>query len=135
VLSQTRRLIVVNMAWQACPLADAFQTFFQDAAGQHPDAIFARLALSEAADEAAGELLQALHVGTLPCTMLLWGKQLLSQLEVAAAYGATPEAAAAGAASDLQAALLAAGVQTRLQHADMAVPAAAPAQECCLVFA
>lgn len=131
VASHTRRLLVIHFAIQACPFCDALLPWLAQAAARHPDALFARLAVSAGGGKTAvaGPLLGAQHAaGALPCTLLLWGQTVLAQLATAGGSGAAtaaPEAAAASAARDLNQALMAAEVTTRLQHADCAT--AAPA--------
>ena len=141
VLSHTRRLLVVNLALNACPLSDALQPWLARSAQRHPDALFVRLALDAAADEGAERLLSALSLGALPVTLLLWGRQLLAQLEAAGAAQqpltcrCPPEAAAREAAANLHAAILQAKLQARLQHSDCAAEAAAAAPAPRLVYA
>lgn len=66
------------------------------------------------------ELAQSLGIGSLPCTLLLRGERLLARLQVGAEGGAEAGDAAAAAAQELAAAMLAAGVSWRMQHADCA---------------
>lgn len=131
-----------------CPhplLSQAFQPLLREACRRHPDALFLHVALqphevaaaagasslataaaaplpgpSTASDRA--ELLHSLSIGQLPCTLLLRGGELLARLEAGTEGGAPTlaQGAAAAAALELHAAVLAAGVQARLQHADCA---------------
>lgn len=141
VLSHTRRLLVVNLALNACPLCDAFQPWLAQSAQRHPDVLFGRLALDAVADEGAQRLLSALSVGALPVTLLLWGRQLMAQLEAAGAEQrpptcrCPPEAAARKAALELHSAIMQAKLQARLQHADCAAEPAAAALAPRLAFA
>lgn len=131
------------------PAPQAFQPLFAHACQQLPAALFLRVVAQPAEVAAAGagatgaaagalprpgscgdraQLLHSLGIGVLPCTLLLRGGQLLSRLEWGAAGDAPsgppapaqPAQAAAAAVRQLQAAMLAAGVQARLQHADCA---------------
>ena len=126
VASHTRRLLVISIAANASPLpgllgggdaAAAAAPPLDAAAARFPGALFARLALAGATNDVADEALEMLGISSLPCTLAMWGKQLLAHVP---AGGAVDEHAAA--AQELHGALLAASIETRLQHADCAAP-------------
>ena len=92
-----RRLIVAHFAAAGCPADGALAPRLRDAAAARPDALFLRMTVRP------GEsLVRGLHLGTLPCTLLLRGHQMLARVE---AGDGTPAAAAAAAAAALDAAL------------------------------
>ncbi|KAL4447733.1 hypothetical protein ABPG75_004952 [Micractinium tetrahymenae] len=108
--SHKGRVLVVHLAAAGCPIGEAFLPCLYDACRRYRDALFMRLTLQPAAEAAAPaesqELVEGLHIGRLPCLLLLRGDQLLARLEVGAEQ--PPAAAAPLAAVTLHEAVAAA---------------------------
>lgn len=105
-----RRLLVAHFG-AGCALDAAVLRRLQAAAAAHPEALFLRLHMRPGDAEHEHELLlQGLHIGALPCTLLLRGRELLARVQAGGGGGASaaPEAAADQASRQLQAAIEAA---------------------------
>lgn len=171
VLAQhPNRLVVAHFSSGGCPYSAAFRPWLAQAAQRFPTALFLHIttdstaattcgacpapaAETAVAAAAAGEgeslpasgMLAAVHIGSLPCTLLLHGGQVIERLELGGCSAAScsdiaawqPADEAAGAARELHAALLGAAMRVRLLHADCAAAdfAAAAGAAPAMVFA
>lgn len=107
--SPARRLLVLSLALQACPLGSA-------AAQRGPNVEWLQEMLGAAGGDAADVLLAAVQAGAL---LMCWG----NSPQAAAASG---NAGSGPADVELRRAQLAASVEARLQRYDFAAPAPAP---------